>query len=105
MERVKRADMYRGQLQDMKNRIIEKIEETILLITEGNTEEQVELKRPIILTENDSDGNLNETITAVDSKTVYIGNMFEPSESTFEKFNIDVLINLLDAVEDEINYK
>lgn len=103
MEKLKRADMYRGQLQDLKNRLIEKIKETILIITEGDTEEQVELKRPIILIENDSDANLNEIIAAINATTVYIGNMFEPSEITIEKLNIDILISLLDSLEDELN--
>lgn len=104
MQRVKRAEMFKGQLQDIKNRIIEKIKEGILILTDGVTDETVELRRAVLLRVNDSDGNLNRIIKRVSADNAYISDVFSSGGTEFQFIDHDSLISLLESIEHELDY-
>ena len=99
----RRSFLYRGQLQDIKNRIIEDIEKKSNIIV-LNEIDNTEIKRRIKVNPNDDDGNFFvERIFAVNSRGAVLGTAFDSRNAPFKDLQLETLISLLESLEETLN--
>lgn len=96
---ITKSDMFKGQLQDIRQRVIEEIKkqsERIVLTNDGN----YEIINKIKLNSGDSDISLmTENIFAVNKEGAAVGSIFDSRTVAYESLPTDQLIELLKSLE------
>ncbi len=95
---ITKSDMFKGQLQDIRNRVIEEIKKQSgrIVLTDNN----YEIVNKIKLNSGDNEISLmTENIFAVNKEGAAVGTIFDSRTIAYESLPTDQLIELLKSLE------